>query len=180
MSTEIEKKYRLPAERRDAVVKTLKEIGAVFERVDKEENTVFGGGVLQASGGIIRIRRTQSRALLTFKRRIEGPSDVKLQTEHETEISDPEAAQQIVRELGLEPRLVYEKLREIWRRSNVEVVIDDLPFGLFMEIEGSMTGIRELEMLLGIDDLEIEHETYPSLTARLGKENAGVIESRFD
>jgi hypothetical protein len=49
-----------------------------------------------------------------------------------------------------------------------------------MEIEGSLTGIKEAEMLLGIEDLETEHETYPRLTAQLGKKTGSMIESRFD
>jgi hypothetical protein len=61
----------------------------------------------------------------------------------------------------------------------VEVVLDELPFGSFMEIEGPLTAIAEAEMLLGIEDLEVEHETYPRITARLGKLNNGIIEARF-
>ena len=39
--------------------------------------------------------------------------------------------------------------------------------------------IKEAEMILGIEDLEVEHETYPRLTARLGKQVGGIIEARF-
>jgi hypothetical protein len=48
-----------------------------------------------------------------------------------------------------------------------------------MEIEGAITAIKEAEMLLGIEDLETEHETYPRLTARLGKQVGDKIEARF-
>ena len=176
---EIEKKYRLPAERLDEVEAALKEIGATFEREDREENTIYRGEILDRTASIIRIRRTERCSILTYKRRLENQSDTKQQIEHETEIADPEAADLIVRELGLTPRLVYEKKRKIWRRRDVEIVIDDLPFGLFMEIEGPITAIKEAEILLGIDDLETEHETYPGLTARLGTRIGEVIEARF-
>jgi hypothetical protein len=49
-----------------------------------------------------------------------------------------------------------------------------------MEIEGTITAIKEAEMLLDIEDLETEHETYPRLTLRLGKRNGDVVEARFD
>ena len=49
-----------------------------------------------------------------------------------------------------------------------------------MEIEGSLTAIKEAEMLLDIEDLETEHETYPRLTARVGKKKGSLVEARFD
>ena len=148
---EIEKKYRLTAERRDAVLASLEEVGAVFEGEDLEENTIYGGEVLDQTAGIVRIRKTQDRSLLTFKRRVENQADVKQQVEYETEISDADAAVKIIAELGLKPRLVYEKKRKTWHMRRAEIVLDELPFGLFMEIEGSITAIKETEMLLGIE-----------------------------
>jgi adenylate cyclase class 2 len=176
---EIEKKYRLSGQRWDEIVSSLREIGADFIGEDLEENTIYGGEALDQTGGIVRIRKTQDRALLTFKRRVEHQADVKQQIEHETEISDPDAVADIISELGLIPKLVYEKRRKIWRLRTTEIVLDELPFGLYMEIEGSITAIKEAEMLLGIEDLETEHETYPRLTARLGKQVGERIEARF-
>jgi len=177
---EIEKKYRLPSERRASIEGTLRELGAQFIRDDFEENMIYGGELLERSASIVRIRRTQDRAILTYKRRIENISDVKQQIEHESEISNADALSKILLELSLEPKLVYEKRRATWKLRSVEVLLDELPFGLFMEIEGSLTGIKEAEMLLDIEDLETEHETYPRLTARLGKRSGEMIESRFD
>lgn len=177
---EIEKKYRLPSERRAPIENALRELGAQFVRDDVEENTIYGGEQLERSASIVRIRRTQNRSVLTYKRRIENVSDVKQQIEHESEISDADAVSKLLLELNLEPKLVYEKRRATWKLRSVEVLLDELPFGLFMEIEGSLTGIKEAEMLLDIEDLETENETYPRLTARLGKRMGEVIESRFD
>jgi adenylate cyclase class IV len=161
MNLEIEKKYRLPRERRIQVEDSMKELGGEFVRDDVEENTIYGGGDLERTASIVRIRRTQERSVLTYKRRLENLSDVKQQIEYE-------------------PRIVYEKRRAIWKLRSVEVLLDELPFGLFMEIEGSLTQIKEAEMLIGIEDLETEHETYPRLTAQLGKKTGTVIEARFD
>ena len=176
---EIEKKYRLSELQRREVIQAIREYGAVYEGEDAEENTIFGGDAL-TDGGVIRLRKTQDRTLLTFKRRVEDQSDAKHQTEYETEVSDGDAAELIIRELGLRPKIVYEKRRQTWNFRKVEVVVDELPFGLFMEIEGSLTGIKEAEMLLDIEHFAIEHDTYPLLTARLGKSVGGVIESRFN
>jgi adenylate cyclase class 2 len=175
---EIEKKYRLTAERRDAVAASLKQSGADFVGEDFEENTIFGGRLL-GERAIVRIRRTQDRSVLTFKRRIQNEGDVKQQVEYETEVSDADAAAKLLRELGLKPHLVYEKKRKTWKFRSVEIVLDELPFGLFMEIEGSITGIREAEMMLGLEDLVTEHETYPRLTAQFGMRAGEAIEARF-
>ncbi len=176
---EIEKKYRISQDRRREIVTSLNEVGAVFVGEDFEENTIYGGDALERTGGVVRIRRTQEHAVLTFKRRVGNQTDVKQQVEYETEISDSDAAARILAELDLRPKLIYEKRRQTWNLKSTEVVLDELPFGLFMEIEGSITAIREVEMLLGIDDLETEHETYPRLTAALGTRSGEIIEARF-
>jgi adenylate cyclase class 2 len=177
---EIEKKYRLSQDRWNGIVALLKEIGADFVGEDFEENTIYSGEALENTGGIVRIRRTQDRALLTFKRRIEDQTDVKKQLEYETEVLDPDAAADIIAELGLRPKLVYEKRRKTWRFQKTVIALDELPFGLFMEIEGSITGIKQAEMLLELDDIKTEHETYPRLTSRLGKQIGEKIEARFN
>ena len=176
---ELEKKYRLTEEAWDSVVATLDEMHAEFVGEDHEENVIYAGAALQPSGGVIRIRKTQDRALLTFKRRLEDPADVKRQVEHETEISDPDAVTRILTELRLQPVIIYEKRRRTWKLRDVEIVLDELPFGLFMEIEGSVTGIKEAEMLLDIEHLAAEHETYPQMTARFGKKVGERMEARF-
>lgn len=179
MSVEIEKKYRLTREWRVRIEDELKELGAEFVGEDFEENTIYGGEVLARSASVVRIRRTETRSVLTFKHRIEDVSDAKHQIEYESDISDAESVAKILHELELEPKIVYEKRRSTWKLRSVEVVLDELPFGLFMEIEGSLTAIDEAESLLGINELETEHETYPRLTTRLGKRNGNIVEARF-
>ncbi len=179
MAIEIEKKYRLTAKLCEEIVGTLEEFNAVFEGEDLEENMLFTNEDLVSINAIVRIRRTQTRSLLTFKQRVAGVSDAKHQIEFESEIADADSVRSIIESIGLKAVSVYEKRRRTYRFRDVEVVLDELPFGLFMEIEGPITGIAEAEMLLGIEDLEIEHETYPRLTAKYGERNGNVIESRF-
>jgi adenylate cyclase class 2 len=179
MSIEIEKKYRLSAEQLGFVEQALLEEGAEYIGEDAEENVIFGGGVLETDGAVVRIRRTQNGNKLTYKRRILNDLPIKQQIEHESEVGDPDEVAEILGLLGLKPRMVYEKRRRTWRFRSVEVVLDELPFGQYMEIEGPITGIAEAEMLLGIEHFEPEHETYPRLTARLGTLVGDVVEARF-
>jgi adenylate cyclase class 2 len=81
--------------------------------------------------------------------------------------------------LGFKPVLVYEKRRQTWSLGPTEVVIDELPFGWFMEIESSEQEINDAEASLGIERLPAEHETYPQLTEQHGKRVGDVIEARF-
>ena len=179
MAIETEKKYRLSEAQFNQIADELKEIGAKFIGEDFEENMIFGGGILAEQQAILRIRKTQNKTILTYKKRIQNEFAVKQQIEHETEVADFEAMEKIVESLGLIKNLVYEKRRKTWKFKNAEIVLDELPFGLFMEIEGSVTEIAEAEMYIGAEEFETEHETYPRLTAQLGKKNGKCIEARF-
>lgn len=179
MAIEIEKKYRLTEEQRELILENLREIGAEFVGEDFEENNIYGGGILIENNAILRIRKTQSKTILTYKKRINNEFAIKQQTEYETVVEDAEELQKIVESLGLLKVLVYEKRRKTWRFRAVEIVLDELPFGWFMEIEGSITAIAEAEMFLDAEDFEVENETYPSLTAKLGKRNGDFTEARF-
>ena len=176
---EVEKKFRLTKRQRDGVLKRLAEVGAELEGEDFEENTLYSGPALSDGSCVLRLRRVESRATLTYKKRLPSSSSIKQQREEETEVADPEAMEAILEALGFSPALVYEKRRQTWRLGNTEIVIDVLPFGLFMEIEGRATDIRAVERKLGLKGLRAEHATYPQLTKKHGKAYDGLIESRF-
>jgi adenylate cyclase class 2 len=183
MAFEIEKKYRLTLEQRACVLKTLKALGADFEGEDFEENILFRGGTLSLKECNLRLRKTQDKAVLTYKESLRADSltgsDVKRRVEHETIVSDKAAMEAILESLGYRQSLVYEKRRQTWQFENVEVVVDELPFGLFLEIEGAEDEIRAAEIKLGIQDLEIEPAPYPALAADSGERNGNLIEARF-
>ena len=176
---EIEKKYRLTSPQRDQVLQRLKEVGAEDCGQEFEENTIYSGGVLKRGTSVLRLRRVGARALLTYKERVPNASAVKHQREEETAIDDPSAMAVILDALGFKPLLVYEKRRQTWSLGPTEVVIDELPFGLFMEIEGGEQDIEAAEQTLGIHDLPAENDTYPRLTEQYGQLVDDVIEARF-
>jgi adenylate cyclase class 2 len=179
MAIETEKKYRLTGEQRQFVLEALSDVQAEYAGEDFEENIIYGGNNLDGKSAVLRIRKTQDKTILTYKQSIENDFNVKQRTEHETEVADFSELKNIVDGLGFEARLVYEKRRKTWHFRAVEIVLDELPFGDFLEIEGSITTIAEAEMFLGIEDFEVEYESYPRLTARLGKPNGKLTEARF-
>jgi adenylate cyclase class 2 len=179
VSIEIEKKYRLTKKQREEVLSRLPEIGAKRIGEEFEENTLYAGEALDVERSVLRLRRVGKRGILTYKERFPTRSDIKHQQEDETRVDDPEAMHAILDAMGFSPALVYEKRRETWALGQTEIVIDELPFGLFMEIEGEESGIRQVESKLSIKRLKSENSTYPQLTLAHGIDQGGVIEARF-
>jgi adenylate cyclase class 2 len=181
MAIEIEKKYRLESGQVEPLRRRLREVGAEGEgSAEFEENVIYTGPGLDPGRRVLRLRRKGGgRALFTFKERDASSSAVKRQREEETEVADAGALAAILEALGYRPALVYEKRRETWRLAGTEVVIDELPFGLFVEIEGEEARILEAEKLLGLDGAEAEHAPYPELTLRHGTKRGDVVEARF-
>jgi adenylate cyclase, class 2 len=177
---EIEKKYRLTEKQRETVLRRLSEIGAKFRAEEFEENTLYGGESFDVRHAVLRLRRVGKGAILTYKERFPGSSSIKHQREDETSVADPEAMDAILDALGFAPSLVYEKRRQRWRLGKAEIVVDELPFGLFMEIEGSENEIRSIERQLKIKGLRAEKATYPELAFKKGTQYGNVVEARFD
>lgn len=180
MPIEIEKKYRLSLKSRRAIEKRLRSLGSQPKPLEHEENTIYCGGTLGFGLRALRLRRVNGEAILTFKERIPSKSPIKHQKENETWVKNADATDAILRGIGFTPALVYEKRRTRWDVGKAKVVIDELPYGLFMEIEASEREIKRVEKLIAGETLPVVMETYPSMTARIGKTNRkGIIEARF-
>lgn len=178
MALEIEKKYRLTPDEWEALPARLRAAGAIREGAEFEENTLYTGGGL-CENAVLRLRRVGGRAVLTYKERLAGAGGVKRQREDETQVSDADALVAILDALGYRPALVYEKRRETWHLGAAEIVLDELPFGLFAEIEGAEEDILAAEETLNLQDAATEHYTYPHLTARHGARRGELVEARF-
>jgi adenylate cyclase class 2 len=179
MPIEIEKKYRLSKQQRVAVLQRLPRLGAKRKGEEFEVNTLYAGEALEVGRAVLRLRCIGKRGILTYKERFPSRSGIKRQREDETSVGDPQALELILEALGFSPALVYEKRRETWTIGKTEIVLDQLPFGLFMEIEGTEESIREWESKLSIPRLRTELATYPQLTLKHGVKVDGVIVARF-
>jgi adenylate cyclase class 2 len=179
VAIETEKKFRLDSKQLTKITSKLKKLGARFADEVFEENYLHRGGKLDDRGAVLRLRKVGDTSLLTYKESIRSDLDVKHKIEFETLVSDVDAMEKIIRMLGYRLSVVYEKRRRTWHLGKVEVVLDELPFGLFMEIEGTQKNIARVEKLLGIENLKAEIRGYPRLTAKYGKPRGGVMEARF-
>ena len=180
MPIEVEKKYRVAPGEVGALRLRLQGCGAEREgEAVFEENTIYTGPGLDPRVRVLRLRRKGGHAVFTFKERDPSGSAVKRQREEETEVADAGALAAILEALGYRPVLVYEKRRETWQMPGAEVVLDELPFGLFVEIEGEESRILAAEKLLGLGSAEAEHAPYPELTLRHGVKRGDVSEARF-
>lgn len=179
MAIETEKKYRLDKKRLVELSAKLTSVGAVFSEERFEENYLHRGGTLDERGAMLRLRKIGDVTHFTYKEKLRNDADFKHKIEFETIVSDVEATEHIIEKLGYRLSVVYEKHRKAWHLGNVEVVLDELPFGLYMEIEGAIEDIEAAEKILEIEDLEPEPRGYPRLTIKYGKDVGGVMEARF-
>lgn len=180
MAIEIEKKYKLDKKTLVEITRKLTGLGAEFIGDSFEENFLHRGGGLDEKSATLRLRKTGGRTTLTYKEKIRNDGDIKHKLEYETDVDDCEAMENILQVLGFRLSVVYEKHRKKWNLNDVEIVLDELPFGIYMEIEGSAESIRKAEKVLGASKLEAEMRGYPRLTAKYGKEKNGITESRFE
>ena len=100
---------------------------------------------------LLRLRRDR-RHVLTYKEPTPAAeADFKVRQEYEVEVSDVAQTQAILAKLGFVPTLRYEKYRETFLYQETEILLDEMPFGPFLEIEGDRDAIRTIAAKLGLD-----------------------------
>lgn len=180
MNIETEKKYRLSPKRVDEITDRLIELKAVFRNEVFEVNYQHRGGDMDERGATLRLRKIGDFTVLTYKEKIKTADGTKQRVEYETSVADVDAMENIIERLGYKLTAVYEKRRKYWDLGKVEVVLDELPFGQFMEIEGTIEEIEKAEKLLGLLELEGEPRGYPRLTIKYGKVVDGIATAKFE
>ena len=119
------------------------EINLRFDRPD---------GELRNSQRVLRLRQDE-KARFTFK----GPSEettggVMSRREIEFEVGDFESAKQFLEALGFNAVVFYEKFRTTYELNNTHIMLDELPYGDFIEIEGdNVDMIHSIADALGLN-----------------------------
>jgi adenylate cyclase class 2 len=122
----------------------LKSMGANSRGEVLETNYRYDdqAGRLLAARSLLRLRQDR-RTRLTFKRpRSDGRDQFKVYDEYEVTVDDFGGMHRILTAMGFQRVQIYEKRREVFRWRQTQFCIDRLPFGNFVEIEGSPEAIR--------------------------------------
>jgi adenylate cyclase class 2 len=90
---------------------------------------------LTASGRLLRLR-LDTRARVTYKGEGSVEGGARLRKELEFTVSDFDTARALFEALGYQVYTMYEKYRTTYLLGNVEVALDEMPTGDFLEIEG--------------------------------------------
>jgi adenylate cyclase class 2 len=139
---------------REALEKRLLGLGGqlVGERT-RELNLRFDTkfGKLRRRKQLLRLRQDHS-AHMTFKGQSRVVEGVFSRQEIEIELNDFEAAKRLIEALGFRVVVIYEKFRATYTFEGLEITLDELPYGDFVEIEGeSHQQIRSSAERLGLD-----------------------------
>jgi len=106
---------------------------------------------LAQQGKLLRIR-TDDKVSVTYKANARVEGGVIARTEIEFEADDARMVQKLFEALGYRVIVTYEKYRSRYKLGDVVVVLDELPFGDFVEIEApNNTLIEGVSMMLGLD-----------------------------
>ena len=99
---------------------------------------------------LLRLRHDQ-KTTLTFKSTPpEGSDQFKVLNELEVEVSDFPVMNDILESLGFHCEQVYEKWRETLVIENTQFCLDAMPYGNFLEIEGTKKDIKQYAQDLGL------------------------------
>ena len=140
----------------------------VYERNFRYENA---DGTLARQGIVLRLRQDR-QATLTYKAGARVEKGISTRFEAETAVADFDVMDAILRRLGYEVALIYEKYRTTYTLGAAEIALDEMPFGSFSEIEADADVIEAVVMQLGLEKQPRMNASYTEIfadvKARLG------------
>jgi len=108
-------------------------------------------GGLRAKGEVLRLRQ-DTESHLTFKGASRLTDGIITRPELEFTVSDFESARKFLEALGYRQVAVYEKYRAVYELGACHIMLDELPYGDFTEIEGpDSETIRKMADLLDLN-----------------------------
>ncbi|MEZ4670562.1 MAG: class IV adenylate cyclase [Anaerolineae bacterium] len=153
----------------EAVRQQLEAAGAVLTAARVYERNVRyddGERTLTPRGIVVRLREDR-RVRLTYKDEGTVENGIVSRYEAEVEVSDFGTMEAILGKLGYTPYLIYEKYRTTYELDGTEVVLDEMPYGKFVEIEGEATAIEGVISKLGLGNARRLGGSYAVLFERV-------------
>lgn len=126
----------------------------VTKLYDYDNNSLFKRGIFV---------RTKSgfRNVLTIKEKDDKKNSTFLERiKNEIEIEDDEVVEYIFEKIGLNNQYIMEKYRLIWKLNDTYINLDELPFGIYLEINGSDNQINNVIKILKLDKTKMLNKTY--------------------
>lgn len=159
---EIEMKFLLPSYGKEELIKKLINLGAIDKGKKFENNILFDteDKALDKKDYLLRLRRVNDRNILTFKGAAKKNVSFKIRKEIESEISDFDNMIEILKSIGYQIKFIYQKYRSSFHLNNLDITIDELPFGTYIEIEGEKEKILSISKKLNLKITEISNITY--------------------
>lgn len=121
-------------------------IGKAFQRTirfdDRNASLASRGIALRVRSGLCNV--------VTVKRKLEDAGGVSQREEYEAKAEDIEIFRNMFITLGFDCERIMEKYRMDFEFNSTLVSIDEMPFGMFVEIEGEEDKISETVNLLGL------------------------------
>ena len=106
---------------------------------------------LRNMGSLLRLRQ-DDRARVTYKEKTHVEHGIRTRTEIEFVVDSFAVARKLFEALGYQKTVIYEKYRVVYRLGDVEVTLDELPFGDFVEIEAPSNAMIEgIAQILELD-----------------------------
>lgn len=108
-------------------------------------------GILTRERRVLRLRQ-DAGAVMTYKGAAQPGDEVSTRQEIEFQVSDLGAARRLLEALGYVVSVMYEKFRTTYTMDGLTIVLDEMPIGSFIEIEGPDAGsIRATAEQLGLE-----------------------------
>ncbi len=123
-------------------------------------------GAFQQTGRVLRLRR-DTAIRLTYKDPGRREAGALTRREIEFTVGEFDSARDMLLALGYEVAFVYEKYRTTYSLGDVELMLDELPYGDFVEIEGKLTALQPTAEAIGLDWSKAILASYHDLFERL-------------
>jgi adenylate cyclase class 2 len=124
---------------------------------------------LTRSHQVLRLRQ-DDQIILTYKGPSKPDAELRIRTEIELVVNSFDQAVLFLEALGYTLAVQYEKWRTVYRLNDLEITLDEMPYGRFSEIEGDDEGaIRKTAASLALDWENRINESYLALFFRLKK-----------
>ena len=149
------------------------EVNLRFDRPD---------GELRNSFRVLRLRQDDI-ARFTFKGpSVEKEGGILSRQEIEFEVGDFDSAKQFLEAIGFQVVVFYEKFRTTYELNNTHIMLDELPYGSFIEIEGeNVETIRSVADAIGLNWEAMVKAGYHALFERVaGKYGLDVSKLSFE